>query len=53
MQNAEVQNTRSAGNERIAWGRLISQSVLLPTAIGESPLRVGVVAISSIIGRDA
>lgn len=29
-----MQNQRPAGNERIAWGRLISQSVLLLTAIG-------------------
>jgi hypothetical protein len=28
-----MQNARSAGNVRIAWGRLISQSVLLLMAI--------------------
>jgi hypothetical protein len=48
-----MQNQRPAGNERIAWGRLISQSVLLPTAIAYSPLRVNVVAIASIIGTVA
>jgi uncharacterized protein DUF6069 len=77
MQNTDTQDTRRAGNERIAWGRLpwvallaallaavtnalvyvvasglgtISQSVLLPSPSGESPLTVGLVVTTSVIG---
>ncbi len=78
MQNTQTAgNEKIAGGERIAWGRLpwaallaavaaavanvlvyftasalgfIPQSVLIPTASGESPLMVGMVAITSVIG---
>ncbi len=71
-----MQMTKSAGSERVAWGRLpwvallaaltaatnalvyfaasglgfISQSVLLPSPMGVSPLTVELVVITSVIG---